>query len=305
MGSAFATNRQDGVVFEGPVYSDILRTDRTVRICLPARYGEEPSRRYPVIYVHDGQNAFTTAGPHAAFGWGNWQLDATARDLAAAGKMAEIILVAIDCSSRRYREYRGPAAATFAAAEPNPRWDSSEENAPYLRYARFLARELKPQIDREFRTLPGPAHTGLIGSSMGGVASLALGWQYPRVFGRVASLSGAFQVENRAFLRKVLRPHEGAPKPIRVYLDSGMIDNSGEDDGMQDTADIKRELVRIGWKEGKNLLHFIDPPLAKAELEQLGLPHDKLAEAQTSQHNELYWRLRAGRALAFLFPPKK
>src|SRR5690349_5970673 len=96
------------VVFEGPIASKLLGTNRTVRVCLPAGY-ETSRRRYPVLYIHDGQNAFSTVGDHVAFGWGNWRLDQTVDALAAAGKMRQIILVAVDCSAQRYLEYRGPA----------------------------------------------------------------------------------------------------------------------------------------------------------------------------------------------------
>lgn len=65
------------VVFEGTIASDILSTNRFYRVYLPPEY-ESSTERYPVLYVHDGQNAFSTAGPHAAFGWGNWELDKTA-----------------------------------------------------------------------------------------------------------------------------------------------------------------------------------------------------------------------------------
>src|SRR5437016_2582479 len=116
------------IVFEGKVWSENLQTNRFVRIYVPPAYSEG-AERYPVLYVHDGQNAFTTAGPHAAFGWGNWELDKTATELSQSGQMQEIIIVAIDCSSERYREYRGPARVG------SNRW--------YDNYARFLSEELK------------------------------------------------------------------------------------------------------------------------------------------------------------------
>ncbi len=283
------------VVFEGPIRSQILGADRLVRICLPASYREPPARRYPVLYVHDGQNAFSTVGDYVAFGWGNWQLDKTAHDLARAGQMQEIIIAAIDCSDERYREYRGPAASHGAGATP-------PADDPFSRYSRFLIAELKLRIDREYRTLPGPSHTATLGSSMGGVCSLALGWQWPNIFGKVASLSGAFQVERRALIRN-LRRYIGPPKPLRVYLDSGVVDDAGGDDGCQHTEAVAKELRRIGWRDGIDLLRFTDePPLTKPQLESAGLPREKWAEATASQHNEFYWRLRVWRALAFLFP---
>jgi hypothetical protein len=124
---------------------------------------------------------------------------------------------------------------------------------------------------------------------------------HPEVFGRAASLSGAFQVEGTNFLNDILRPYQGKPKSIRLYLDSGVVDFTGGDDGQRLTAAVSDEFRRIGW--GEELAHFVEAkPLTLVELEKTGLRRDKWAEAQTSQHNEFYWRLRAWRALTFLFP---
>src|ERR1043166_4159690 len=186
------------VVFEGAFYSKVFQTNRFVRIYLPPSYKTAPDKHYPVLYLHDGQNVFTTAGPHAAFGWGPWNLDSTADKLVLEGKMAEIIMVATDCSSQRYQEYRGPISA-------------STNNSAYDKYSRYLITELKPKIDREYRTLPQPENTGVMGSSMGGICSLALGWENSKTFGLVASISGAYQVEKRYFLKNVLAPYSGHP----------------------------------------------------------------------------------------------
>src|SRR5215471_1127482 len=89
------------------VTSKFLNNARTVRIYLPPSYYEEPRRRYPVLYLHDGQNAFSSAGTNICFGWGNWELDKTVDALSRAKKMREVILVGINNSSGRYGEYCG------------------------------------------------------------------------------------------------------------------------------------------------------------------------------------------------------
>src|SRR5262249_36768319 len=125
---------------------------------------------------------------------------------------------------------------------------------------------------------------------------------HPDVFGRAASLSGSFQVEATNFLKNVLRPYQGNIKPVRFYLDSGVVDYTGGDDGRSLTAAVCAEPRRNGGAH--DLLHFVDAkPLTVPELENAGLRRDKWAEAQTSQHNEFYWRLRARNCLTFLFPP--
>lgn len=277
------------VVFEGEMPSAILGGPRKIRVYVPPSYGTEASRKYPVLYVQDGQNAFSTAGPHAAFGWGNWELDTTADRLIAEKKIEPFIMVGVDCSMNRYKEYRGPAA-----------WTKGGEAQHYEKYERFLLEELKPKIDREYRTKVDAKNTGTLGSSMGGVVSLALGWNHPETFGKIASISGAFQVESRAFLTNVLVPYQGKMKPLRIYLDSGKVDFTGGDDGMKDTAAVASELKRIGWET--ELRHFIDEPRTGEQLAPLGLSEGKYREALKSQHNELYWRMRAWRALEYLFP---
>jgi predicted alpha/beta superfamily hydrolase len=294
------------VVFESAVASRVLDASRYVRIYLPPSYNSSRTRRFPVLYVHDGQNAFTTVGDHVAYGWGNWQLDTTADTLSRAGRIHEIIMVAVDCSADRYLEYRGPSypytALQLAALKWRP--PAPRDDGAFLRYSRFLMHELKPQIDAQYRTRPDAPNTAMIGSSMGGVCSLALAWLYPKVFGGAASLSGAFQVERRQFLLKVLRRYSNQPKPIRVYLDSGVVDQGGGDDGRKHTSAIAQELRRIGWRDGFDLLHYTDAaPLTETELPSASVPKDKWTEAMTSQHNELYWRRRVWRALEFLFPP--
>jgi predicted alpha/beta superfamily hydrolase len=285
--------------------SAALGTNRTIRIWLPPSYDSSADARFPVLYLHDGQNVLSTAGPHVAFGWGSWDVDLTVERLVAERRMREIILVAVDNTRDRYAEYRGRAAAVTPADNVHPNSPGADPggNAAYERYARFLVEELKPAVDRRFRTLADPAHTGVLGSSMGGICSLALAWDHPDVFGLAASMSGAYQVENRGFLEGVLKTCRGSPKTLRLYFDCGAKSGNAGDDGRADTEAVVAELRRIGWRDGANLCYFLDtPPLTAEQLAPFKLPADKLKEAQTSQHNELYWRLRVGRPLEFLFP---
>lgn len=272
------------------VASRFLNSARTVRIYLPPSYYQELNRRFPVLYLHDGQNVFSSAGTNICFGWGNWELDKTVDELCRDKKMQEIILVAVDNSPARYAEYCGRRQSADTKA-----------NTEFENYSVFLIQELKPKIDSDYRTRPEPSNTGTMGSSMGGICSIVLAWEHPEVFGRAASLSGAFQVEKTNFLNNVLRPYRGNAKPTRLYLDSGVLDFTGGDDGQKLSAAVSEEFRRFGW--GNGLLHYVDAkPLTLPELEKSGLRRDKWSEAQTSQHNEFYWRLRVWRALTFLFP---
>jgi predicted alpha/beta superfamily hydrolase len=291
-----ASPGQESLIRDEVVRSEQLGAERTIHVYLPASYRTDTRRRYPVLYLHDGQNLFSTAGTNCAFGWGSWQLDRTADELARAGKMKEVIMVAVDNSAKRMEEYDGRANSSRTGAAPT--------NLPtaFENYAAFLIAELKPRIDREYRTKTGPANTGVMGSSLGGLCSVALAWQHPGVFGRAACLSGSFQFEHTNFLSEVLCNYHGRPKPVRIYLDSGAMSFKGGDDNRALTAQAAAELRRIGWKN--NLMVYVDEkPITPEKMAEAGLRRDKWSEAQTSQHNEFYWRLRAWRALTFLFPP--
>ena len=283
---------QTGQLVNASAPSRFLGASRGIHVYLPASYDKEPTRRYPVLYLHDGQNVFSSAGMNIAYGWGNWGLDKTVDQLCHDGKMQEIIMVGVDNSAARYEEYCGRTKRELTKAVANTAFED---------YAAFLTTELKPKIDREYRTKTDAANTGAMGSSMGGICSLVLAWEHPEVFGKAGSLSGWFGAEGTNFLNSVLRNYHGSPKPFRVYFDSGVKDFMGGDDGCALTTQVVAELKRIGWSNDLN--HYVDAkPLTAAELETTGLRRDKWAEAQRSQHNEFYWRLRSWRALTFLFP---
>jgi len=297
--------------------SKYLGTNRTVRIYLPPSYFKQPSRRYPVLYLHDGQNVFSSAGTDCCFGWGSWEMDHIADTLIAEGKMREIIMVAVDNSRYRYQEYRGPAYkySKRELAELKRRPSGANDDSRFENYSNFLIKELKPYIDKKFRTLPKSQNTGIMGSSLGGICSLAIAWENPKVFGLAASLSGSFQVERSYFLTNVLQSArtdrgrspaaagKATPRSLRIYLDSGVIDFTGDDDGRRYTDRVAAMLRELGWRDEINLKHFTDQPMLELDLGRSGLREDKWHEAETSQHNEFYWRMRAWRPLTFLFPP--
>ena len=216
-------------------------------------------------------------------------------------------MVAVDNSRSRYKEYRG---RLYSEAANGRKLSASEtnavDNARFEAYANFIVKELKPKIDREYRTLKTASNTGVMGSSLGGICSLSLAWENPKTFGRAASLSGSFHIEKRNFIERVLKHARRTAKSLRLYLDSGTIDFTGDDDDRRYTDAVADELRRLGWKDGKNLeRHTEARPYTDQELEKTGLPFDKWNEARRSQHNEFYWRMRAWRPLVFLFPPDR
>jgi enterochelin esterase-like enzyme len=289
--------KQNGIerassLLDTTVSSRFLEGDRGIHVYLPASYRTDLLRHYPVLYLHDGQNIFSSSGIDTTFGWGSWELDRTVDELCRQKKMQEIIMIGVDNSSARLEEYDGERHQ-----------GESSVKTPFEKYEEFLIRELKPRMDHEYRTLPEAAHTAVMGSSLGGLCSLVLAWDNPEVFGAAASLSGAFTVFRPNFVDDVLKGYQGPPKPFSVYLDSGVVNSTGGDDGRSRNEQVVAELRRVGWAAG-DIQWFVDERTStRTELEKSGLRPEKRDEALTSQHNEFYWRRRSWRALTFLFPP--
>ena len=151
-----------------------LNRERTVRLYLPPGYATS-TKRYPVLYMHDGQNLFDAATAYA----GEWGVDETLNELAKT-KGLELIVVGIDNGGDK------------RMTELNP-WDFERfgkgEGAQYMD---FIVKVLKPQIDATYRTLPGREATGIMGSSMGGLISQYAILQYPQVFSKAGIFSPAY-----------------------------------------------------------------------------------------------------------------
>jgi len=163
--------------------SQFLPHRRPIIVWTPPGY-EHGHQHYPVFYLHDGQNLFD---PATAFGGIPWRCDETAHRVIAEGSARPMILVGVGNSPDRLREY-GPRRSGHEANLARP-------------YGRFLTEELKPFIDRAFRTLPGPQDTAVGGSSMGGLISLYLCRWYPKIFGLCGAVSPSLWWGKQAFLK--------------------------------------------------------------------------------------------------------
>src|SRR5258705_10465824 len=145
-------------------------------VYLPPGYEASKRKSYSVFYLHDGQNLFD--GATSFIPGQEWRVDETAQRLIDAGKIEPLIIVGINNAGKdRIDEYTPAADAKYKAG--------GKANL----YGRMLVEELKPFIDAHYRTRQGAAHTGVGGSSLGGLVSLYLSLKYPRVFGRAAVVS--------------------------------------------------------------------------------------------------------------------
>ena len=176
--------------------SPLLRYTRDVVVWLPPSYGEQPGRRYPVLYAHDGQNLFD----HTNGSGNEWRMDEVADSLMRTGTIEEFIIVGIANTSDRWIEYSGTPEGK--------------------RYLTFIAEELKPFIDATYRTKPTREHTAIIGSSMGGLISLYMLWTYPNVFSKAACLSSGFYFDDGDILQAV-RDDSTPLDNTAIYLDCG------------------------------------------------------------------------------------
>lgn len=183
-----------------------LDNERDVVVYLPPSHATEPERRFPVVYMHDGQNLFDAATSFA----GEWAVDESMERLAAEG--LEAIVVGI------------PNLGVLRFDEYSPFRDSRLGGGRADAHLRFVADTLKPAIDRAYRTLPGRESTVVAGSSLGGVASLWAFYGRPEVFGGALAFSPALLFADGAMLEWIERrgAHDG-----RLYVDVGFLEGGG------------------------------------------------------------------------------
>ncbi len=250
-------------------HSSILNNDRNVIVYLPPGYGLNLTKRYPVFYMHDGQNLFDGATSYIP--GQEWRVDETAQSLIVAGKLEPLIIVGVyNAGKDRINEYTPAEDAKY------------KMGGKADLYGRMLVEELKPFIDGKYRTRRGASYTGLGGSSLGGVASLYLGLKYSNVFGRLAVVSPSVWFADMQIVRYV-EALRSKPK-IRIWLDIGTKEGDTSRDVQQTVAGarlLEDALTKKGWKLGKDL---------------------KYVEAAGAEHNEKAWAARTGQILEFLFP---
>jgi predicted alpha/beta superfamily hydrolase len=248
-----------------------LQRWRRIWIWLPPGY-DTSNRRYPVLYMQDGQNVFDRKTSYA----GEWQVDETLQRLCQDGKRDGVIVVAVDNGAeRRMREY---VPAAFSGRPE----DEGEH------YAEFLALTLKPWIDSHFRTLSDRAHTGVAGSSAGAAISFYIGVKYPEIFSRV----GAFSfVITDGYIGQVFQLQAAFPRkpdlPMRFYLHVGTDEAIGGDTPKETFVEnlrrLDQELRTMGY--GKKEIRL--------DVEPGGV------------HNEGDWSRRFPQAFEWLFGESK
>lgn len=158
-----------------------LGTTRAIHILLPHDYEQNTEKRYPVLYMQDGQNLYGEGSDY-----GNWEID---KRLSLLGKQekSDVIIVAINHGDKdRFKEY-------------SPYMVEKKGKGMGMKYANFIVRTLKPYIDKNYRTKPEAQFTGIGGSSMGGLISLYAGLMYPETIGRLMVFSPSLWVSTKIY----------------------------------------------------------------------------------------------------------
>jgi predicted alpha/beta superfamily hydrolase len=247
--------------------SQFLPHERTISVWMPPGYGLDPHRRFPVLYLHDGQNLFDA---ETAFGGVPWGADEVAEREVRAGRVPPLVIVGVANTPVRLQEY-------------GPKEDASESEPDRARdYGRFLVEEVKPFIDAAYRTRPEPEHTGIGGSSMGGLISLYLSQWYPNVFGKCAAMSPSLWWNREHFLQHATRPSEWLNR-CRIWLDVGDAESGTRSTGTATMGRVRRLahlFVKRGLREGEHFRHVVVPG---------------------GTHNEASWGARFDQVLRFLF----
>jgi len=230
------------------VWSPQLDNQRDILVYLPPSY-HNGDQRYPVIYMQDGQNLFDRA---TSFAGEEWKVDETLEELSQEG--LEAIAVGIPHAGEgRIAEYNPLAKPPRGRGEP---------------YLAFVVETVKAIVDRDFRTRPDREHTGILGSSLGGLISLYAFFRYPEIFGYVGAISPALWIAQRAIYAYVRQAPFVSGK---IYLDNGTHEGSA-----RPVYDV---LLDKGYRPGADILYVAE---------------------EGGRHQESAWARRLPGALRFL-----
>ena len=244
--------------------SQFLTQSRDIMIYLPPSYKTDVSRVYPVLYMHDGNNLFDAA--EAGMGV-EWQVDEHMENLSAQGLINEAIIVGIYNTAERNDEYT---------------WNAMRDEEGLISggkgplYARFLVEELKPFIDKHYRTRPERESTGIAGSSLGGLISFYLGLYYADVFSRVGIVSPSLWWNHQQSLADV----HGLASELLIWVDTGTEEAGDNGEHLAATFAFVESMLAKGYVQGENLLFWL---------------------AEGADHSEQSWSERVQEMLKFFF----
>ena len=196
------------------IYCGDLLQKRRIWVYLPPNYEKDSTKRYPVCYMHDGQNVFENGG------YGSWSMHNMLNARALEGKEVGIV-IAIDNTSKRLSEY-----TPFA----NPQYDSVALGDAYLE---AIVNYIRPYVNTQYRTLTDREHTMLCGSSLGGLISYYGGFKADSVFGRIGAISPSFWYCKTDLERYISTTTCRYPHATKLYFICGDSESESTVDNMQ------------------------------------------------------------------------
>jgi len=212
------------------MYSHHLDNERNIIVWMPPGYKRlrNAHKRYPVLYMHDGQNLID---PKTSFAGMDWRVDETVSRLSKAKKMKDVIVVGIYNTPDRLNEY--------------------SDSVKGEKYLKFIVNELKPFIDSNYRTFPERENTAIMGSSMGGLISFIAGWKYDNVFSMAGCMSSSFYHDDEKIF-DMINENSGPKKKVKLYIDHG-------EDGLMRGQKMYVKLTELGYVIGKDMDYFYAP----------------------------------------------
>jgi predicted alpha/beta superfamily hydrolase len=266
------------IIIEEMQVAELGNRKRKIRVVLPDRYDKDIARRYPVLYMHDGQNMMDPS-PFSGY---SWNVEPILKNLEKAGKIDGIIVVGIDTDdANRIPEY-SQAIAKKAEKELKKMLHGNLPLPEAHMYGKFIVESLKPYIDKNYRTLPDREHTGTFGSSCGGNVTLYLGTVYNDVFGVLGAFSPAYRIVEDDLFKRI---------EAKTYLSETRIYH---DMGGKEVSFCRFRYVRMAHK-------FNDLMISKGfDSEHLMMVIDK-----EGRHSELFWQERLPNFFLFAFPKQE
>jgi len=250
------------IVIEG-FHASMLNNDRSLHVYLPPGYYSNKDKKFPVLYVHDGKSVFELSD------WSKESLNMhiTADRLISEGRIQEVIIVGIDnIAESRMNEYT--------------HWNGVDMGKPIkgkgLLYEDFVINDVKPFIDKNFRTLADRENTALMGASIGGFSTFNIGFRHSEVFSKLAMLSPYLGWGDGRLYKEISQGYFKDKKPLKMWIDVG-----SEEGGFVDMAAYGILLLyQNGYKYAEELAAY---------------------EAPGGGHSERYWAERVAPVLVYFY----
>jgi predicted alpha/beta superfamily hydrolase len=219
---------------------------RNIDVWLPPSYAASPTKHFPVLYMHDGQNLFDTATSYSNVAWG---MDQAMLRLMKSGSAREAIIVGVWNTPKRYAEYMPQKAVRGGNLSDVQYLHGTSGSIISDQYLKFLVSEVKPFIDSTYRTLSNRENTLVMGSSMGGLISLYALCEYPNVFGGAGCVSTHWPAGNGIVI-EYCKSHLPDAKTHKIYFDYG----TKTLDSLYEPYQKKMDIVmkRAGYNANKN-----------------------------------------------------